>query len=110
MASMAIASAVHAGFSCARPWTSPSVSVRPRRMVVVKAEAINPEIRKTEEKVVDSVVVTELSKAITPYCRFGSLFLITLFYSLILAFHVFDFGTIRITFHEMLYFIRVSVS
>lgn len=74
MASMAIASAVHAGFSCARPWTSPSVSVRPRRMVVVKAEAINPEIRKTEEKVVDSVVVTELSKAITPYCRFGSPF------------------------------------
>lgn len=43
-------------------------------MVVVKAEAINPEIRKTEEKVVDSVVVTELSKAITPYCRFDSPF------------------------------------
>lgn len=79
MASMATASGVHAGFSCARPGTSSSVSVRPRRMVVVKAEAINPEIRKTEEKVVDSIVVTELSKAITPYCRFGSSFLITLF-------------------------------
>ncbi|KAL5570096.1 hypothetical protein UlMin_026671 [Ulmus minor] len=39
--------------------------------VVVKAEAqpINPDIRKTEEKVVDSVVVTELSKNLTPYCR-----------------------------------------
>ncbi|XP_074291470.1 CDGSH iron-sulfur domain-containing protein NEET [Silene latifolia] len=40
-----------------------------RRMVVVKAETINPEIRKTEDKVVDSVVVTELSKNITAYCR-----------------------------------------
>ena len=42
-----------------------------RRMVVVRAEggAINPEIRKTEDKVVDSVVVTELSKPLTAYCR-----------------------------------------
>ncbi|EXC20884.1 CDGSH iron-sulfur domain-containing protein 2A [Morus notabilis] len=42
-----------------------------RRLVVVRAEgqAINPEIRKSEEKVVDSVVVTELSKPLTPYCR-----------------------------------------
>lgn len=49
---------------------------RPRRMVLVKAEAagINPDIRKTEEKVVDSVVVTELSKPLTPYCRYGSVF------------------------------------
>ncbi|CAN7139559.1 CDGSH iron-sulfur domain-containing protein NEET [Brassica rapa] len=43
------------------------------RMAVVRAEGggggINPEIRKNEEKVVDSVVVTELSKNITPYCR-----------------------------------------
>ncbi|XP_021765239.1 CDGSH iron-sulfur domain-containing protein NEET-like [Chenopodium quinoa] len=54
------------GFGC----TKPSVgSQQRRRMVVVKAETINPEIRKTEEKVVDSVVVTELSKNITPYCR-----------------------------------------
>lgn len=41
--------------------------------VVVRAEGgvggINPEIRKTEEKVVDSVVVTELSKSLTAYCR-----------------------------------------
>lgn len=43
-----------------------------RRMVVVRAEggAINPEIRKTEDKVVDSVVVTELAKPLTAYCRF----------------------------------------
>ncbi|CAN6860731.1 unnamed protein product [Brassica oleracea] len=44
-----------------------------QRMAVVRAEGggggINPEIRKNEEKVVDSVVVTELSKNITPYCR-----------------------------------------
>ncbi|KAL9237249.1 hypothetical protein vseg_011823 [Gypsophila vaccaria] len=40
------------------------------RMVAVRAEStINPEIRKTEDKVVDSVVVTELSKNITAYCR-----------------------------------------
>lgn len=45
---------------------------RLRRVVVVKAEgvsSINPDIRKNEEKVVDSVVVTELSKPLTPYCR-----------------------------------------
>ncbi|XP_010536517.1 PREDICTED: CDGSH iron-sulfur domain-containing protein NEET [Tarenaya hassleriana] len=44
---------------------------RRRMSVVVRAEGggINPEIRKNEEKVVDSVVVTELSKNITPYCR-----------------------------------------
>ncbi|KAL1342591.1 hypothetical protein HN51_057044 [Arachis hypogaea] len=46
-----------------------------RMAVVVKAEGagvgvgINPDIRKTEEKVVDSVVVSELSKPLTPYCR-----------------------------------------
>ncbi|KAF3433093.1 hypothetical protein FNV43_RR24195 [Rhamnella rubrinervis] len=44
-------------------------SRRSRPVVVVKAEAINPEIRKSEEKVVDSVVVTELSKPVTAYCR-----------------------------------------
>ncbi|TYJ07510.1 hypothetical protein E1A91_A11G009200v1 [Gossypium mustelinum] len=46
---------------------------KPRRssaMVVrVEGQTINPEIRKTEEKVVDSVVVTELSKPLTAYCR-----------------------------------------
>ncbi|KAB5532383.1 hypothetical protein DKX38_019053 [Salix brachista] len=43
----------------------------PRSLVVVRAEAqaINPEIRKTEEKVVDSVMVAELSKPLTAYCR-----------------------------------------
>ncbi|KFK26782.1 hypothetical protein AALP_AA8G292800 [Arabis alpina] len=47
--------------------------MKKQSMVVVRAEGggvgINPEIRKNEEKVVDSVVVTELSKNITPYCR-----------------------------------------
>jgi len=44
---------------------------RPKRAVLVKAEAvgINPDIRKSEEKVVDSVVVTEISKPVTAYCR-----------------------------------------
>ncbi|OUZ99495.1 Iron sulfur-containing domain [Macleaya cordata] len=37
--------------------------------VNVRAEAINPEIRKSEEKVVDSVIVSELSKPLTAYCR-----------------------------------------
>ncbi|KAJ4706155.1 CDGSH iron-sulfur domain-containing protein NEET [Melia azedarach] len=48
-----------------------TVAAKPRRMVVVRAEAqgINPDIRKTEEKVVDSVVVAELSKPLTAYCR-----------------------------------------
>ncbi|XP_054786179.1 CDGSH iron-sulfur domain-containing protein NEET [Prosopis cineraria] len=43
----------------------------PKRIVLVKAEVvgINPDIRKSEEKVVDSVVVTELAKPLTAYCR-----------------------------------------
>lgn len=44
-----------------------------RRMVVVRAEggeAINPAIRKSEDKVVDSVVVADLAKPLTPYCRY----------------------------------------
>ncbi|RVX08248.1 CDGSH iron-sulfur domain-containing protein NEET [Vitis vinifera] len=40
-----------------------------RAVVVVRAETINPEIRKTEEKVVDSVPVAELAKPVTAYCR-----------------------------------------
>ncbi|KAI5670178.1 hypothetical protein M9H77_10542 [Catharanthus roseus] len=69
---------IHVGFSYgggARPSLSSSsvsaVVLRPRRRMVVKAaaEGINPEIRKTEAKVVDTVVVTELSKPLTPYCR-----------------------------------------
>lgn len=46
-------------------------SRRPKPVAVVKAEVqpINPEIRKTEAKVVDSVVVTELAKPNTAYCR-----------------------------------------
>ncbi|KAJ0042129.1 hypothetical protein Pint_17304 [Pistacia integerrima] len=48
-----------------------TVTARPRRLVVVRAEGqgINPDIRKVEEKVVDAVVVTELSKPLTAYCR-----------------------------------------
>jgi len=50
-----------------------------RSVVVVKAEAggvssINPDIRKNEEKVVDAVVLSEVSKAVTPYCRYCSVF------------------------------------
>ncbi|KAH9658916.1 hypothetical protein KPL70_023667 [Citrus sinensis] len=46
------------------------VMARPRRVVVVRAEAqgINLDIRKMEEKVVDSIVVTDLSKPLTAYC------------------------------------------
>lgn len=67
MASMASACMAYAGLSYARP--SSSVSLKPRRMVAVRAEAINPDIRKTEDKVVDSVVITELAKPLTAYCR-----------------------------------------
>lgn len=51
-----------------------STTGRMRRSVAVRAEAvetINPAIRKEEDKVVDSVVVSELSKPLTAYCRFG---------------------------------------
>ncbi|KAJ3680067.1 hypothetical protein LUZ60_016345 [Juncus effusus] len=41
----------------------PSVSVR------AEGGGINPEIRKDEAKVVDSVVVGELAKPLTAYCR-----------------------------------------
>ncbi|XP_021909481.1 CDGSH iron-sulfur domain-containing protein NEET [Carica papaya] len=53
-------------------WKRGRGSVVPRRFVMVRAEgggSINPDIRKSEEKVVDSVVVTELAKPLTPYCR-----------------------------------------
>ncbi|KAH7653631.1 Iron sulfur-containing domain CDGSH-type protein [Dioscorea alata] len=42
-----------------------------RRMaVLVRAQGtINPEIRKDEAKVVDSVLVSDLSKPLTAYCR-----------------------------------------
>ncbi|KAI4320057.1 hypothetical protein MLD38_033577 [Melastoma candidum] len=57
------------GFSCL---SQPVRGVR-RGAVIVRAEAegvaINPAIRKSEEKVVDSVVVAELSKPLTAYCR-----------------------------------------
>ncbi|XP_027159842.1 CDGSH iron-sulfur domain-containing protein NEET [Coffea eugenioides] len=67
MASMASARVAPAGFSYGRPPFS--ASEKPRRTVVVRAEAVNPGIRKTEDKVVDSVVITELNKPLTAYCR-----------------------------------------
>ncbi|MCD7446861.1 hypothetical protein HAX54_017923 [Datura stramonium] len=54
-------------FSCGGALSS--FTARPRRMMVVRAEAINPDIKKDEPKVVDSVLVTELSKPLTAYCR-----------------------------------------
>ncbi|KAL2227171.1 CDGSH iron-sulfur domain-containing protein NEET [Sesamum indicum] len=63
MAALSCVNASALGLAYRRPGSSP------RRMVVVRAEAINPDIRKTEEKVVDSVVVTDLAKPLTPYCR-----------------------------------------
>ncbi|CAI0547139.1 unnamed protein product [Linum tenue] len=52
-------------------FTAAAVPMRGRRVVSVRAEAqaINPEIRKSEEKVVDSVEVAELAKPLTAYCR-----------------------------------------
>ncbi|CAK9311225.1 unnamed protein product [Citrullus colocynthis] len=53
----------------------PHPNFNARRMVVVRAEGgsggepINPAIRKAEDKVVDSVVIDQLSKPLTPYCR-----------------------------------------
>ncbi|KDO41672.1 hypothetical protein CISIN_1g033632mg [Citrus sinensis] len=54
------------------PMVAGVVMARPRRVVVVRAKAqgINLDIRKMEEKVVDSVVVKDLSKPLTAYCRF----------------------------------------
>jgi hypothetical protein len=49
-----------------------------RGVVAVRAEAetaggsgINPAIRKEEAKVVDTVLAGELSKPLTPYCRYS---------------------------------------
>ncbi|WMV20340.1 hypothetical protein MTR67_013725 [Solanum verrucosum] len=60
-------SIIQSGFSCGGSLSS--FTAKPRRMVVVRAEAINPDIKKDEAKVVDSVLVTELSKPLTAYCR-----------------------------------------
>ncbi|KDO41674.1 hypothetical protein CISIN_1g033632mg [Citrus sinensis] len=56
------------------PMVAGVVMARPRRVVVVRAKAqgINLDIRKMEEKVVDSVVVKDLSKPLTAYCRMCS--------------------------------------
>ncbi|KAH0702575.1 hypothetical protein KY290_017892 [Solanum tuberosum] len=61
------ASIIQSGFSCGGALAS--FTAKPRRMVVVRAQAINPDIKKDEAKVVDSVLVTELSKPLTAYCR-----------------------------------------
>jgi hypothetical protein len=52
--------------------SSVSVNRKTRRgSVSVRAEGgINPQIRKEEAKVVDSVVVAELEKPLTAYCRY----------------------------------------
>ncbi|KAL0913190.1 hypothetical protein M5K25_016632 [Dendrobium thyrsiflorum] len=52
----------------------PSLASAPYRrrnsaLVVMAQVGINQEIRKNEDKVVDSVVVSELSKPVTAYCR-----------------------------------------
>lgn len=48
----------------------PAAATARSQSFVVKAEGgINPEIRKSEAKVVDNVVVSELSKPLTAYCR-----------------------------------------
>lgn len=54
---------------------------RARSLMMVKAEgqSINPEIRKSEDKVVDSVVVTELSKPLTAYCRYSQSHIVSCF-------------------------------
>lgn len=80
MALGTVVNAVGASFFYS-PTTSTSslrrqVDQKPRRLrlrlpaVYVKSEAINPEIRKNEGKVVDSVQVAELSKPLTAYCRY----------------------------------------
>ncbi|KAJ6764473.1 CDGSH IRON-SULFUR DOMAIN-CONTAINING PROTEIN 1 [Salix koriyanagi] len=72
---MSMASVSSAGFCYSKSRTGgvrPNIAAAtPRSLVVVRAEAqaINPEIRKTEEKVVDSLMVAELSKPLTAYCR-----------------------------------------
>ncbi|KAK1261667.1 hypothetical protein QJS04_geneDACA023702 [Acorus gramineus] len=48
---------------------APSAASASRRATRVRAQGINPEIRKEEGKVVDNVVVSELSKPVTAYCR-----------------------------------------
>ncbi|ERN19481.1 hypothetical protein AMTR_s00069p00194900 [Amborella trichopoda] len=53
-----------------RRFRSSCIKTKPSSSYVsVRAEAINPEIRKTEQKVVDSVQVSELSNPLTAYCR-----------------------------------------
>ncbi|KAI8564681.1 hypothetical protein RHMOL_Rhmol03G0200300 [Rhododendron molle] len=69
MLSMSVGAAFSYGGLGLRP-SRAGTQPRPRSAaVVVRAEAINPEIRKSEAKVVDSVVVAELSKPLTAYCR-----------------------------------------
>ncbi|KAG6466192.1 CDGSH iron-sulfur domain-containing protein NEET-like [Zingiber officinale] len=61
--------------TAARLPSSPlEIRAAPRRRsaaaFTVRAEGgINPDVRKNEEKVVDSVVASELTKPLTAYCR-----------------------------------------
>lgn len=76
------------------------------RSVVVKAEtggvsSINPDIRKNEEKVVDAVVLSEVSKAVTPYCRYGSVFYVFHLFMvkcIIVALNLCDFSMLLVQF------------
>ncbi|KAG6475041.1 hypothetical protein ZIOFF_064258 [Zingiber officinale] len=58
------------------PSSSLEIRAAPRRRsaaaFTVRAEGgINPDVRKNEEKVVDSVVASELTKPLTAYCRYS---------------------------------------
>lgn len=78
----AAATSCRLAFPLAAPAPAPGLGRgRARRgMVAVRAEAdtaaagsgINPAIRKEEAKVVDTVLAGELSKPLTPYCRYSS--------------------------------------
>ncbi|XP_059306860.1 CDGSH iron-sulfur domain-containing protein NEET-like [Lycium ferocissimum] len=46
-----------------------SLTARPRRMMVVRAETVNPDIKKDKAELVHSIDVTDLSKPQTAYCR-----------------------------------------
>ncbi|PNH07411.1 CDGSH iron-sulfur domain-containing protein 1 [Tetrabaena socialis] len=55
--------------SIAGPVRAPACAGSRHRCVVVRAEGINPSIRKSEEKVVDMVKVADLPTPKAVYCR-----------------------------------------
>ena len=48
----------------------PRLHLRRSAVASPRAETVNPAIRKEEAKVVDTVLVPELSKPLTAYCRY----------------------------------------